>query len=371
MNKSEIIVKNMNILRGQQSEEIDFEFYEMLLDISKKNVWDLYKEETTTYDEDDESENCEKSEIDSTPEYIEIAHDFLYHLSANLPLIEDESDLNREFKRFLTVKKDPDANKLWNKISEALLELEAEGKVSRIDSSKGYNNRNYTIWFLPKNKGKKAKTENSNEFRQKIGVYRPVKMKNDSLKEPDIIPLSAAKELVYQILDYFGGELLMGNIFKFAKEHVILDKTISLQEGINQSGDDSEQLFIEDCIASPESEEMLQIFTDDEIKFRTERIWNKISEIQRKGIDNKKILCHYIIPKTILQKKINQSEFGPKSTVSMAYKDILEILKTEMAFEKMNEFTGQMSVIRHIQIKIILILNEKCSEIGLYTGLHR
>jgi hypothetical protein len=109
----------------------------------------------------------------------------------------------------------------------------------------------------------------------------------------------------------------------------------------------------------------------EEAEHRTNSIWRKVLEIRRgKGIKGEEILCLYILPSTIGNKKINLSDFGSSSTVSDVKKDVMTILNDFLHLEDMNNCNDKTNLpVVEIQKEIIRNINQRCSENGYETGL--
>ena len=337
------------LLDALKTGTIEPELYEIILSISKQKV-NTQRASTggSTGNKQNNPEDC--------------VIDFIFYLKDNIGIgdITTKNHLYREFNRFITKSNASENHELWAILSYALIYLEKNKKVFR-NSKKKFSNSNDTIWYLKEFKDTEPNISENNEKIKQIPVFTPVKRKANSKNQAKVIPPGKARELIIYILEAVGGPVDMRTIFQIASSKVVLSSLKELPQQNNTS--EGEEVDIVSNVKSEETEALL-FALDEEVENRVLLIWQEVEKIER-GISTKiqgtKILCLYILPSKMGEKKIKLSDFGPKSTVDDVSKDVMSVLRKYLSFSDSVK-SDMMFPVQNIIINIIQKINEKCSE---------
>jgi len=351
-NTKKLEIINYGLLSLKNEKEITIEFYQFLLDMVKKSIQFDDKVILTAKEHDD-------SVRSDTADLIE------YLMMNNVDeSVKSENDMRRLYKKYKTMKSNPEGYEVWKKISAALLSLEEDNLAERREKDLKYTNSNLTEWRL--------KDCNCYEL---IQIH---KFLENAIKElpfyhckrhDSILTPIDAKDLTLRILRLADGYLQMKDIVLIAKRRVEISHTVS---AIQKNGDGEEYNIIDESL-SVEDITREEVFAEESSEYRTKLIWDKIQSVSRgtvNKIEGSRIFCLYLLPSTCGSSKVNLDDFGPSSTVGdIINKDIYPLLRKYLYFDNCGGDSTYTFIGEDIQKKIISKLNGFCSEKGYNTGL--
>jgi hypothetical protein len=295
------------------------------------------------------------------------AGDFVVALSKKeiSGVIKSVSDLNREFKRWLTRRNSPEHSELWNAVSEALLTLEKEGAVCRAPSHAKYNNSNATPWSLCEHAG-----QTSCPVDDTAAAAAKPKLAAKGEKNR-VLTLSEARAFALNLLALYQGEVAMSELVgRMAECLPMFDANTSLNAKVapESDGNDTLQDRTEDAQWFGDYDFLVR----EEAQSATESVWEGAGAIDRgkppNTIRGRSVLCGYFLPKEVFGRKVKLESLGPSSTVQDIVKDLRRLMATCLP-KSGNDRLGKWLASRIIGA-ILENLSRKCSENGFSCPLY-
>lgn len=253
-----------------------------------------------------------------------LAIEMLLHIrSKRLLHLRAAAHVMRELGKYLTRRESPAHHEVWKALSQALLELEKEGKAARLSASAGTNSQ-ATEWCLKGlEQAPAVDTQAFFEEAARLPVYHP------SRKDGRFISPSQVRELAEQMLTLANGPILMQDLHTEAMKHVVQTMAYAetLQSGAEDAGDQA-----------PISRELadrmpvLGYLLEEEAVERAGMLWKELAE---SGDDQ--VLCLYYLPKHLLGRPVTASDLGTPQRISEATQRIRK------AFQKSLDLTPTLA----------------------------
>lgn len=271
--------------------------------------------------------------------------------------------LSRELGKLLTRQENPVGHTLWTLLSEALLQMEKEGRVVRVSAS-GNINRQDTEWSLTElAENPSANVEKFIQAAAKLPVYYPTR------QDGRLLSPTQARELLMGMLGAAGGPILMQELHSEALKHVV--HTMLYEEALDEV-DSPEQGGSEGMSRTLISRQLQSGYIiEDEALKRAETIWKKLE-----AKEDNRVLCNYYLPKFLLGKAVTGSDLGSPQRISEASKRIREVFQeavdlTQTVAEQreqaqMQQFDPLASYAPNYALQLLRriteLLMKKCSE---------
>ncbi len=274
------------------------------------------------------------------------------------------SDLNREFRRWLTRRNNPEGTELWSVISETLLKLEKSGTVQRAEGFRRFNNSNQTPWYLPVHEGKARDFS----LRDQVKTRMPrlgAKGEDDRVLKP-----TEARASVMAVLETFASPVAMGELVAVIAECLPL---MRVNESIDKPiGSDGDTTTFGDSLEADPVLQNYQMIIDEECEHATSHIWAEAAALcrrsQSKIIDGCRILCCYLLPKDMYGEKVTLSDFGPTSTVQQIVGDLRAVLTRWLPMGESKSCQQWLS--RETTRAILAAIVNRCTENGLCKAFY-
>jgi len=299
------------------------------------------------------------------------AVEFLLHVrQSNSCEITTYGLLLKQFRKFHMGRTDPSGHELWHICRDALAELKEDGLCcsTRLGSRGGSDNSE--LWYRP---GQEANAFDRARFeldcaRFDWSVYLPsVRAQAGGYREPSaksrLIKPAVAQQIAMKLLELAGAPVtfsVLHAVFKtgFGKH----TRTISTDSAPQVEQDDALRRVDRmhaDVVRTASDWDVV-----DESEHRAGLIWTELTMA-----NGRKVLCCYILPKTVGQRHVTLESLGNTSTIGDTSKQVYGVLGRYLRCDMSNTAGAATPEHEHEHVRAILIatvqeLSRKCSENG-------
>ncbi len=293
--------------------------------------------------------NCLRDTESNCQEPLDLADELLASLRQRRgKTIETKTLFYREMKRLaLRWNRSPDEINLRDTLSQAIRDLEREGRVRRVTSSEARNNANDVVWSsAPRRYDQRPFDQLDFErraVRLRMRFRKPWKSRTGTRQERLLSP-DDAKELLVDLLAVAEGPILFRDLFNAGLALVMVPQRSQLSEweDICDAGllNPSEYLLVEDSVA-------------DIVR----RVWRRIVEA---GV--KEALCGYILPKFLQAASVQLADLGPAQRVNESVSLVKSFLADELDPKQFTSQSDEADLTRAVAAGVFQGLEIKCSE---------
>jgi hypothetical protein len=263
-------------------------------------------------------------------------------------MIETKTLFYREMKRLaIRWNRSPDEINLRDTLSQAMRDMEREGRVRRVTSAAAKNNTNDVLWSSALRRYDQRPLDQFDferrSLRLRMRFRKPWKSRTGTRQEKLLSP-EDAKQLLTDLLAIAAGPILFRDLFSASLALVMVPKRSEIEqwEEICDAGllNPSEYLLVEDSIA-------------DIVK----RVWRKIVKAGAT-----EALCGYILPKFLHDASVQLADLGAAQRVDESVWLVKSFLAHELDPKQFTFQSDQADLVRAVATGVFQALEKKCSE---------